>query len=125
MIIVEDITYLKEMARVGSFNSKGDEVDKGIDVRIYPENLGNPSFHLFNKNNWLYILEIKTFKILEIKDNGLNLNKGDYLPNSIVKPLIKFLSNNNYDNWYFLLKTWNANNPNYKISLNTKIPDSK
>ncbi len=121
----EDKNYYNEMARVGSFDSKGNSVDFGeYEVRIYPEESGNPSFHLLYKNEWEYVLEIETFKVLEMKINKLKLKKVEYLSKNILKILIKFLSEieGNTSNWEFLLKTWNSNNPKYKVNIDLELP---
>lgn len=124
MIILRE-ENINEMARVGSFNDDGSISKLGnYDVRIYPENLGNASFHLIYKNEWEYVLELDTFRVLEIKKNGLNLNKYDYLPKDINKILKKFLNQKNelgVLNWKNLIYTWNINNPKYEQPLNLQI----
>ena len=90
---------------------------------IFPEPLGNPSFHVRYKDEWEVVLELFTFKILEVKFG--KFKKGSYLPKKIMKTIFQVLNQKDEVGiltWHFFLKTWNANNPNYKVDITKKIP---
>lgn len=109
----------REMARIGTTGE--------LDIRIYPEKLGNPSFHIVH-NDWQIIVEIKTFKILEVKKNHKtqNFKKGELINRKLYKELVKLFNkktDSRITNWIYLIETWNKNNPQYKININSKIPE--
>lgn len=114
---------LKEMAKVGSFSTS----KANIEIFLYHESLKNPSFHIFKKGEWEFVLEIKTFRILEVKKKSKEMpyKKGDMLPKFLLKDLISFFKqiDDGEVKWKFLIRTWNSNNPESKISINTPIPD--
>ena len=112
----KDLIYLKEMATVRREN--------GYKITIFPEPLGNPSFHLYYKNEWEVVLTIKDFTILEVKTKLSIFKKNGQLPNYIKKDLLEILNHlhGKLTTWEFLVLTWNVNNPNYEIDLNTEIP---
>jgi hypothetical protein len=90
---------------------------------IFPEPLGNPSFHVQYKDEWEVVLEIMTFKILEVKYG--KFKKGTILPKKIMKDILKILNSKDDLNilvWYYMRQTWNLNNPNYKIQVKQDIP---
>lgn len=90
---------------------------------IFPEPLGNPSFHVRYKDEWEVVLEIMTFKILEVKFG--RFKKGYTLPRKIVKDIIRILQMKDelcILNWYLLRKIWNLNNPKYPITVKKDIP---
>ncbi|MBF0474175.1 MAG: hypothetical protein HQK91_13895 [Nitrospirae bacterium] len=108
-IIEQQLEPLNEMATVGYFDNK-------YQISIYPEPLGNPSFHLRCKE-WEVVLKINDFTVLEVTSP---FNKGTKLPNRIMKKLMQFLNSKHElgtTNWKFLLATWNSNNPKYKVDL--------
>jgi hypothetical protein len=94
----------------------------GFILAVFGENLGNPSFHLRYKDEWEVVLQIKDFKILEVKHGPFK--KGEYLPNKIQKILVGILKSKGDlgTHWKFLLATWNANNPKYKVNIDLEIP---
>lgn len=90
---------------------------------IYPEPLGNPSFHVRYKDEWEVVLELLSFKILESKFGPYK--KGTTLPSKIQKKIIEILKDKNELNvivWEYLIHTWNLNNPRYIVNIKTKIP---
>jgi hypothetical protein len=96
---------------------------KNYQFTIYPEPLGNPSFHVQYKDEWEIVLELFTFKILEVKFG--KFKKGSYLPKKIYKEIIEALSRENSIKvliWHYMLQIWNDNNPNYQVDVDTKIP---
>ena len=98
--------------------------DTGYELRIYTEPLGNPSFHVLYKNEWNVVLQIKDFKILEVK-RGI-FEKGKQLPNNIRKDIVNILKENRKEKltyWDFLLLTWNAINEKFLIDENIRIPE--
>jgi hypothetical protein len=98
--------------------------DDGYSFMIYPEPLGNPSFHVRFKDEWEVVLEIFTFKILESKFG--KFKKGSKLPNRITKDIIHILNKRKQIGaltWSFLLQTWNENNPQYELNVHTPIPE--
>jgi hypothetical protein len=107
---------LLEMAKIGSYNNHL--------IYIYPEPLGNPSFHLKYKDEWEVVLQIKDLSILEVK-NG-TFTKGSQLSSNERKELIKYLQTKrpgrDISVWHFLIDTWNSNNEQYEIPTDTPIP---
>lgn len=90
---------------------------------IYPEPLGNPSFHVRYKDEWEVVLELLSFKILEVKHG--KFKKGNYLPKKIMKEVYDILSKKNELNvliYHYMTQVWNDNNPKYKVSMKTNIP---
>lgn len=91
---------------------------------IYPEPLGNPSFHVRYKDEWEVVLELMSFKILENKKG--KFKKGGVLPKKIMKDIFRILKEKNEINvlvWKYMLQTWNENNPKYEVSVKTKLPE--
>ncbi len=107
----------EEMARVRKENN--------YDIRIYTENLGNPSFHVLYKDEWEVVLQIKDWNVLEVKNSPFE--KGKQLPNKIKKTIKNILlmwdEEFNMISWKVLLIEWNRNNEKYQIDKNMKIPD--
>ena len=90
---------------------------------IYPEPLCNPSFHVRYKDEWEVVLEILSFKILEVKHG--KFKKGTYLPKKIMKDIYLALGKeikNGLSNWFLILQLWNVNNNKYKVDIDKKIP---
>lgn len=96
--------------------------DEGFRIYVYPESYKNPSFHVIYNKEWEVVLQIKDFVILEVKYG--NFKKGERLPLKIEKQIKSILQKQKYDImlWKFLLMTWNANNENYEVDINTEIP---
>ena len=85
MKIAEKIQQnLNEMAKIGEFSN--------FKLYVYHEPLMQKSFHLLWGQNELAI-NFPELTVLEVKklERKYNLKKGDELPNSIKKPLEKFL----------------------------------
>lgn len=104
---------LEEMARLG--------VEDGNDFRIYTEPLGNPSFHIINKD-FEIVVTIADLKILEIKRLGKSKNtfkKGDHLIGDLLKVTLSLMSkkvpHTDLTRKQFLVVTWNENNPRFEI----------
>ena len=96
--------------------------DGGYQFMIYPEPLGNPSFHVRYKDEWEVVLEMVSFKILESKFGPYR--KGQVLPSKIRKKIYSVLSEKNAVNilvWQYMIHTWNLNNPKYQVDINTKL----
>jgi hypothetical protein len=110
----EFLEPLNEMATIGTYDNHK--------VTIYNEPLGNPSFHLTYKNDWEVVLQIKDFKILEVKQGSFV--KGDYLPRKELNSLKQFLmrKSGKQNIWYNLLIGWNILNDKYQISSELDIP---
>lgn len=103
---------LNEMARVGTFGK--------FEIRIYPEPLGNPSFHLIKRDEYEVVLQIKDYRILEWKFNKKNIKD---IPNSDLWDVKSYLGSSHelgITNWQYLIATWNSNNPKFKIELPKK-----
>lgn len=97
--------------------------DDGFQFMIYPEPLGNPSFHVRYKDEWEVVLEMFSFKILESKFGPFR--KGRFLPSKIKKKIMDILAQKNQLDviiWKFALQTWNLNNPKYPVDMKTEIP---
>lgn len=96
--------------------------DDGYRFMIFPEPLGNPSFHLRYKTHWEVVLQIKDFMILEVKFG--DFKKNTMLPKTILKRVTKILKeeDDGMTKWELLLRLWNNNNANYKVKLSTKLP---
>jgi len=97
------IMALDEMARIGFLKTKlGD-----LEVRIYPEPLGNPSFHLLNKDQkYELVLQIKDLKVIEVKGKT-SFKKNQCMPDSFMKEFVSWLREENefatsITNWKFL-----------------------
>lgn len=110
----QQLIHLLEMSKIGSYDNHL--------IYIYPESLGNPSFHLKYKDEWEVILQIKDLSILEVKKG--DFKKGDQLLNKERKALIDYLNTSigNMTKWEYLLHTWNSNNEQYEIPTDTPIP---
>lgn len=105
---------LNEMARIGTIDS--------LDVRVYPEPLGNPSIHLFHKDFHI-VVELKTANILEKKVSKKSkylFEKNKLLPKEFRQLVKELLNKDNHgiSNLKFLVITWNTNNPKYSITEN-------
>lgn len=97
----------------------------GYRFMIFPEPLGNPSFHLRYKDDWEVVLQIKDFMILENKFGFFK--KNTFLPNSVIKQ-IKSILNEEEDEmtkWELLLQLWNNNNPSHKVNVKSYLPISQ
>ncbi len=98
--------------------------ERGYKISIYEESLGNPSFHVRYKNEYEVVLQIKDFKILEVKFG--NYKKNEFLPNKIMKEikeiLLMILDDGKTTNWKFMIITWNKNNSKHKLPFDTKMP---
>lgn len=97
--------------------------DIGYQFMIYPEPLGNPSFHVKYKNEWEVVLSLKNFKILESKFG--KFHKGTNLPNKIMNKIYEVLKEKNSLDvlvWHFMRYSWNINNPKYQIEVKKEIP---
>jgi len=95
-------------------------------LMIYPEPLGNPSFHVKYKDEWEVVLEMFTFKILESKHG--KFKKGNKLPKKIVDDIYAIIlqkKNIGVITWKYMLQTWNDNNPKYPVDLKKNIPKNK
>lgn len=93
---------------------------------VYPEPLGNPSFHVRYKDEWEVVLEMFSFKILESKFGPYK--KGHILPKKITKRILSILTEKKQIGvlvWKYMLQVWNDNNPNYKIDVNKEILNFK
>ena len=109
---------LLEMAQI----AKG----KDFSLWVYTEPLRNPSFHVRFDNGAEFVLQLKDYKILEVK-NGIKYfsempRKNGFLPNWFMKDL-KFLlaeetkkSPKKMTNLEFLITMWNGLNENSQIS---------
>ena len=105
----KDLIELCEMARIGVFGK--------FEIRIYPEPLGNPSFHLIKQDEYEVVLRIKDFEVLEWKFNKRNLKR---VSGADMKEVTQYLHQRHelgVTNWQFLVATWNSNNPKYQLPL--------
>jgi hypothetical protein len=111
--------YRKDLdaATVGTIASKNTK------YTIFPEPLGNPSFHL-STNDFEVVLRIKDLSILEWKRGKLKV-KGR-IPSDDVKRFLEWAKDDSVgiNNWKFLIRTWNENNPKYRIDWNIPLPKS-
>ena len=112
---------ISEMARVGFLGK-----DNDLEMRVYEEPQGNPSFHLLSKSKeYQVVLQVKDLKVLEFKRNKYKL-KG--IPKSHLRAVIEFFkakrkNNPKLTNWEFFVDTWLTHNPTY--SLDRDMPDYK
>ena len=114
--LTEEVLELNEMATVGSIPKNNTK------YTIYPEPLGNPSFHI-STTNFEVVLQIRDLLILEWK-KGKSKVKGR-IPSDDKKQFFKWARSetDGINNWMFLLRTWNENNPRYRIGLDTPLPE--
>ena len=107
---------LLEVATVGSLSVKNTK------YKIYPEPLGNPSFHI-STTDFEVVLQISDLRVLEW-NRGKSKVKGG-IPSDDIKRFFKWARSekDGLNNWEFLLRTWNENNPRYRISLDTQLPE--
>jgi hypothetical protein len=109
------ILQLNEMATIGNFD--------GYKVTVHHENLRNPSFHLWYKNEWQVVIQMKDFSILEKKNSPFE--KGSQLPSHIKKSLINFFKQDTYGdiNWKVMIINWNGENP--EATIDPRYPISE
>jgi hypothetical protein len=100
---------LIEMARIGDMGN--------YSFWVYTEPLGNPSFHLKFKKDFEIVLQMKDFKILEVKFNNtpMRLEKNEHPPQPIIKMIKKFLAAKNekdpeFNNERFMTIIWKGLN---------------
>ncbi len=104
--------YLREETTIG--------YNKNYKISIYPEPLGNPSFHIrYENGDNEQVFQIKDFKLLEPKRSKIAFSLKE------TKEWLKEESDNfpTLTNWQVLLKQWNLNNIKYQIPENLEIPE--
>lgn len=97
--------------------------EENYKIAVFYEPLGNPSFHVFYRNDWHLSISIKDFSILEVKSG--DFKKGNQLPTKIKKDIINILNKDMDEDitvWKYLILTWNVVNLKYTISTKTQIP---
>jgi len=126
-IAYHDDQYITEMATIGRFGRHENEDDNNAIICIYAEVKGAsiPHFHFYKSgivtNTGGGCLTMKEERYFNHGTHTETLNSKE------AKYLMKYLKSkpNGMDItvWHFMIYSWNANNPNSKIDINTPIPD--
>lgn len=111
-------TELTEMARIGF-------TEDGYEVYVWTDDAGKiPHFHYRTKDKKTFNSCIK----IEVPEYFFHKGKEDTLNSKQRKMLINFLKSNDVDSpgdthWTSLIKEWNRNNSDIRISIDTPMPD--
>lgn len=105
---------LRMMAKIGTYDNHL--------VYIFLQPGQQPSFNVQYQDEWEVVLNLFDFSILEVKHGPFI--EGSQLPDRERMALLAFLSfeRDRINNWEFLILTWNMNNEDSPVPMDTPLP---